>query len=194
MAIVTPSTLVQALADLPRDPALPDPRARRIPAAVALVLREGPLDLLLIRRAANPRDPWSGQMALPGGRLEPGDADLRATAVRETHEETGLLLKGSATYLGRLPTLEPATRRIPAVAVSPHVFLAPAHAGARVASREVASTHWVPLDALRNDDAPDEVEIHFAEGARRFPCFRVDGQVVWGLTYRIVTDFLRRLG
>ena len=52
-------------------------------AAVAVVLRvAGPdLDLLLIKRAQSERDPWSGHMALPGGRRDPGDDDLRATGI-----------------------------------------------------------------------------------------------------------------
>jgi len=52
--------------------------ARRPPAAVALVLLEGPqgLELVLIKRAERGDDPWSGQIALPGGRYEVGDRDL----------------------------------------------------------------------------------------------------------------------
>lgn len=151
------------------------------------------MDVLLIRRADSPRDPWSGQMALPGGRLEETDPDLRATAVRETMEETGLALDGDATYLGRLPTLAPINRRIPPVAVSPHIFLAGADATAEPYSYEVASTHWISLDVLRSGEVLDQVEVQFEEGSRRFPCFRVDGQIIWGMTYRIIEDFLQRL-
>src|SRR4051812_3842337 len=60
------------------------PAIRR--AAVAAILRdaaEGP-EILFIRRAEHPQDPWSGHMAFPGGREEPGDADLLETAIRET--------------------------------------------------------------------------------------------------------------
>jgi 8-oxo-dGTP pyrophosphatase MutT (NUDIX family) len=192
---LTRSALLEALAALPRDPVRPLARETgRRQAAVALVLREDdPLDLLLIKRATNPRDPWSGHMALPGGRLEPGDLDLRATAVRETHEETGLLLDTASTYLGRLPNLEPVSRQIPPVSVSPHVFLAPGRVEAVVASHEVASTHWVPLDTLLHPDTVGEVQIPIPGGPRAFPCYRVEGQVVWGMTYRILTDFLGRL-
>ncbi|MDP5071772.1 MAG: NUDIX domain-containing protein, partial [Congregibacter sp.] len=63
-------------------------------AAVALVLqlRDGELGVLMIRRAEREGDPWSGQMAFPGGRMDKTDANGYAVAVRETHEEVGLLL------------------------------------------------------------------------------------------------------
>ena len=82
----------------------------RIPsdAAVSVVVRANRhLDLLLIKRARSERDPWSGHMALPGGRRDPEDRDLEATASRETLEETGLDLAGVGTPLGRLDLLTP---------------------------------------------------------------------------------------
>ena len=69
------------------------PEARE--AAVALVLRDrGGLEVLLIKRAEIDGDPWSGHMALPGGRRDPDDTDLLATAIRETEEETGIVVYG----------------------------------------------------------------------------------------------------
>ncbi|HEU4700285.1 MAG TPA: NUDIX domain-containing protein, partial [Gemmatimonadales bacterium] len=61
-------------------------------AAVALVVTPAPDSMLLIRRAERAGDPWSGHMALPGGRHSRGDADLAATAMRETAEEVGVRL------------------------------------------------------------------------------------------------------
>ena len=64
-------------------------------AAVAAVLDRN-LDLLLIRRAVHERDPWSGNMAFPGGRVEPEDDGPLAAALRETLEEVGLPLRRDA--------------------------------------------------------------------------------------------------
>ncbi|NNL85157.1 MAG: NUDIX domain-containing protein, partial [Myxococcales bacterium] len=50
-------------------------------------------EVLFIERARHPDDPWSGHMALPGGRLDPVDASLRAAAERETREEVGVELR-----------------------------------------------------------------------------------------------------
>jgi len=75
-------------------------------ASVAAVLRHNKndrsLELLFIKRAVNPRDRWSGDVALPGGRQEMGETDLD-TAIRETREEVGLnLTKGGFAFLGQL--------------------------------------------------------------------------------------------
>ena len=69
-------------------------------AAVAAILTDerGP-DLLFIHRVAHDRDPWSGHIAFPGGRIEEEDASSRAAAERETREELGMDLS-DATYLG----------------------------------------------------------------------------------------------
>ena len=85
-------------------------------AAVAAVFCAGDhgTELLLIRRAEDERDPWSGHIALPGGRMDPDDRDLRATAIRETREELGFELEGDA-FLGRFDEIRAIARarRIP---------------------------------------------------------------------------------
>ncbi|MEJ2238841.1 MAG: CoA pyrophosphatase [Gemmatimonadales bacterium] len=121
-----------------------------IEAAVAIVLVEigatGP-ELLLIKRAEHERDPWSGQMALPGGRREPLDQDLLQTARRETLEETGIRL-GSKELLGELDDLHPRTRVLPPVVVRPFVFGLQYRPGIK-ANEEVHLHLWVSLRKLR---------------------------------------------
>ena len=184
--------LREALASYASDP--DDPPVRDddvIQAAVSVIVRgRDSLDLLLIKRAEHERDPWSGHMALPGGRRDPVDDDLVRTAVRETLEETGLDLDDHGHRLGRLEQVVPVSRRLPSLSIRPYVFGVGAGARARVASREVDAVHWVPLHLLTAPDVRSEVEIELGRETRTFPCFRVGGEVVWGLTYRILTDFL----
>ncbi len=181
----------------PSRAAVPAPSSRT--AAVALALRPPPghsdprvedADVLLIRRADSRRDPWSGQMALPGGRWEEGDASLAATAIRETWEETGLDLARPPGPIGSLPPVEPSTRRLPPLTIWPFVFLAPPSAQARAASSEVASVHWLSVRRLRARQSRAVHRCRIGGASLSFPCFRVDGQVVWGLTYRILNRFL----
>lgn len=95
--------LLAALPDLPRDGRLNLDFEIREQASVSVIVRTAdPVDVLFIKRARNPRDPWSGHMALPGGRREAHDDDLLATAIRETHEETGIELDPES-LIGRLP-------------------------------------------------------------------------------------------
>jgi 8-oxo-dGTP pyrophosphatase MutT (NUDIX family) len=173
------------------DPPPADPRF--LQAAVSVVIRATPtFDLLLIKRARSERDPWSGHMALPGGRRDPDDVSLLATAVRETLEETGLELSGTAAHLGELDEVGPASVRLPQLTIKPFVFGVPAESRASDGSPEVDSVYWVPLEELRAPATLSEVEIPLPGGTRSFPCYRVMGEVVWGLTYRILSQFLER--
>jgi len=164
-------------------------------AAVSLVVRASNgrgLDMLLIKRATSERDPWSGHMALPGGRREETDATLLETAVRETWEETALDLTG-AVVLGRLELVAPLSARLPKVSVTPIVFGVEGEAEASANSHEVAAVHWVGLDELRNPTSRESTTILLPDGPKNFPCFRLDGQIVWGLTHRILDRFLNHL-
>src|SRR5438309_7665496 len=94
-----------------------------IAAAVAVILHDGDegLEALFIHRAVRAGDTWSGQIAFPGGRRDPGDVDLLATAIRETGEEVGVDLSG-AERLGVLDDLYPRTPVLPPVVVRPFVL------------------------------------------------------------------------
>jgi 8-oxo-dGTP pyrophosphatase MutT (NUDIX family) len=162
-----------------------------VQASVALVLRaRDPLELLLIKRATSERDPWSGHMALPGGRRDEVDSDAVETARRETLEETAVDLSGYGTQLGRLDDVQPSSVRLPRLAISPFVFGVPAHLDATVASREVDQVFWVSVDTLRDPTTRSAITIPLPGGPTDFPSFLVHGEHVWGLTYRILQQFL----
>ena len=176
------------------------PDRRRKNAAVAVVLRPPPgdpdppvarCDFLAIRRAESARDPWSGQMALPGGRLDDTDAGLAAAAIRETREETAVELAAQQALLGRIEALRPVAVRIPPITIWPFVFRVNAGTGARVASHEVASVHWFPVRAMEDEANRGTYTWRYGGVVRHFPSVHVEGQVIWGLTYRVLMRFLR---
>jgi 8-oxo-dGTP pyrophosphatase MutT (NUDIX family) len=156
-------------------------------AAVAVLLREGQpgLEVLFIRRAEHPHDPWSGQMAFPGGRAEPGDGDLRYTAMRETLEEIGLDLAQDGELLGRLDELQAMARGRPLnLAITPYVFRLQRQPELQL-SDEVTSVHWLGLDDLLGPAHRSQVEYVHQGNTLQLPCLRVDDLVIWGLTYRM---------
>jgi len=156
------------------------------------VLRAGapaaPLELLFIKRAEVPHDPWSGHMAFPGGRHEPDDASLEATAVRETREELGLDLT-AGTLLGALDDLAPVSAHLPRIVVRPFVVVVPPPPPL-VPSHEVAATFWEPVGRLRDPAARAEHVVTAGERSARFPAYRVGPHLVWGMTERILRQLL----
>jgi 8-oxo-dGTP pyrophosphatase MutT (NUDIX family) len=169
-----------------------DPLSAR--AAVALVLRDGAdgIDVLFIRRAEHERDPWSGQMAFPGGRAEPGDQSLVATAMRETQEEIGVDLSRAAEYLGALDEVQAVARMRPMnLSIAPFAFRL-REPFEPVLSAEVRSLHWLPLGELLGTARRSTMDYAHQGVSLSFPCFRVDDLVIWGLTYRMFTGFQER--
>ena len=161
-------------------------------AAVALILRlagDGDVELLMIQRAAYPGDPWGGHIALPGGRQEPSDASLEQTAIRETREETAVDLAAVGQLIGTLDEVHPRTPRLPPLIIRPFVFVAPR--GVTVApSEEVAEAFWVPLPLLAHPSATGEATFTDRGVERTERSFRLGQHVVWGLTERILRQFI----
>lgn len=171
-------------------------RAARHPesaeAAVALLLRPGgpALELLLIKRAENAEDPWSGHMALPGGRREEQDPDLAHTAYRETHEEVGIPLEAIGELLGPLDEVAPGTRRLPPIVIAPFVVLVPPRTRATPRPDEVDAAFWIGLPELRDREAVGAILVKLEEEFRSFPSIRYREHEIWGLTRRILNGFL----
>jgi 8-oxo-dGTP pyrophosphatase MutT (NUDIX family) len=164
-------------------------------AAVALIIRAGKggvPELLFIKRAEYPADPWSGQVAFPGGREEAADPTLADTAIRETREETGIDLVSDGTVIGTLDDLRPQTVRLPAVIVRPYVVLLNRFEPLLL-SDEVALAFWVPLEAFRDTPSWRDTEV-LARGVQlNARAFHHQGQVIWGMTERILGQLLALL-
>lgn len=160
-------------------------------ASVSVVLRaRESLEVLLVRRSESKLDPWSGHMALPGGRRDPVDTSGLDTAIRETHEECGLQL-APEWGLGQLAPVSPQTIKVPTIRVTPFVFGVDANATAHVASHEIDAVFWIKLEALQNPDNHHTLQVPLIGSVREFPAYMVDRQTVWGMTYRVLSRFMR---
>ncbi len=161
-------------------------------AAVSLIMKEsqeGP-NILFIERAKRRGDPWSGQMAFPGGKKDQSDKSICATARRETLEEIGVELL-SSRYIGRIDDLiAPPTSPASGLVVSCLVFSIAGEFEIKP-NLEVHDTIWIPISFLINRDnfLPTFQPENYAG---TFPGIRVaanDSRVIWGLTYRFLHSF-----
>ena len=182
--------LRRVLAERPGALAPDDGAPRR--AAVAIVLRqtdEQRIELLLIKRSERADDPWSGHVALPGGRFDPEDATLQDTAVRETREETGIDLAADGLVLGTLDELRPRTPSLPPIIVTPYVAIVRPDVSIET-SDEVAAVFWVTLDSLADPASTMEAEVTARGSTWRVPSYQLSGYTVWGMTERILRNLL----
>lgn len=162
-----------------------EPRVEgRTLAAVSVILRgkDSP-EVLLIKRAERTGDPWSGNVAFPGGKLEEGDKSAREVAIRETIEEVGIDLEATAVFLGYF---EPFMTHTGTMNVVPSVFLL--RRGVEVKhNEEVSSYMWADLSRLLGPGSRSTHRIEAGGGSIEMPAFVIGDFEVWGLTYRIVT-------
>lgn len=163
--------------------------AADLTAAVAVVRTEEPDPrYLILQRAAHPADPWSGHLAFPGGRREPADVDLLATARRETLEECGVDL--SAQDGSAVPPHRAGQAVGRSLWVQPFLFRLPTTVPIVCCPREIARGFWVPASALcrhdRHDFAPMSRHLHDT----LFPYVPVDDARLWGFTYHLVMSVL----
>jgi 8-oxo-dGTP pyrophosphatase MutT (NUDIX family) len=156
-------------------------------AAVSIIVRDRQVSsVLLIKRAERLGDPWSGQIAFPGGKMKAEDRTSRDTAVRETMEEVGIDLNRSAEFLGYGGV---ATTHTGAMDVVPSVFVLKEEVDVRP-NEEVASFRWVDLDDLIAPKARSTYDLHRDRGTVGTPAYAVEDYIIWGLTYRILSSML----
>jgi len=167
----------------------------RVPqAAVSLILHEvgGSAQAMIIKRAERPGDHWSGHLALPGGRAQIGDKDLIATAARETYEEVGVDLLDGGQFIGQLEIVAPTNARLPRLEIAPFVAIAPNEFKLSL-NDEVASAFWVSIADLKRDGRSSFFSMTMGDVIGKWPAYPSEGGPIWGLTERILTNFLSLL-
>ena len=180
----------QLLASFTRNLDLEEPPKRGPQsAAVSVILRDSASpSVLLIKRAERSGDPWSGQIAFPGGKAKPEDGTAKVTAVRETMEEVGIDLARAGDFIGYGKVT---TTHIGNMDVVPSVFVL--RGGTEVDVKpndEVASFRWVELEEFLAPASRSQYRLNSGENEVVMPAFAVHDYVVWGLTYRVISSML----
>jgi 8-oxo-dGTP pyrophosphatase MutT (NUDIX family) len=159
-------------------------------AAVSLIIAEGDSpSVLLLRRAENKHDPWSGQWAFPGGKWEEGDTDLIDTSIRETYEECGCLLSRDELTMS-LPLATAGNYSGHPVVVAPFLWRLKEKKELLLDTTEMEEARWQKIEILKdlrlhNNDlvVPEYPQI-------KFPYISLDDVPLWGFTYRVLMNYL----
>jgi 8-oxo-dGTP pyrophosphatase MutT (NUDIX family) len=176
-----------------------DPKFRSLPrAAVAVILSPDPLTkelaTLLVKRVSKEKDPWSGQMAFPGGRSHGSDSNVFETVLREVLEETSIDLT-KCKLLGTLDEIMPSSSL--SIIVTPFVFSAAQEdILVKLQEEELETFVWVPISFfLRKENEAKSTVKPAGRDPLQVPSYLVLGQhIVWGLTFRIIRDLLEKIG
>lgn len=176
------------LSELKRKLELDQPAVERTKlAAVSVIIDERPEPrIFLIKRAERQGDPWSGQVAFPGGKMTAGDRSAMQTAVRETMEEVGVDLARDADFLGYFGSFRTHKGNMDVI---PSVFLL--RTEVKVSTNEEVSGHrWVGLDELLSTKSRSKYRFEANGIPRDVSAFVLGDYVVWGLTQRIISSLL----
>ncbi|CAD8117356.1 unnamed protein product [Paramecium sonneborni] len=185
--------------------------AKLIQTAVAIIFNND--EIVLIKRKVNARDPHSGQIAFPGGKVEKDENTLQA-AIRETYEEIGVSLDESH-HLGRMDRNYQAYYiKNKNLKIAAHIFQIDGQLQCRANTNEVDRIMRLPLNqiSLSNMDIKKykNKSVHiFARSVERqqylsdvvmkgflyqqFPYYKLEKQVFYGLSWLVLCDVLQKL-
>ncbi len=152
-------------------------------AAVAIILqqRQDDVFVLMQKRVERKGDPWSGDMAFPGGKAEKSDKDSWATACRETMEEIGVSLD-KAQYLGQLSDMVAVKHQLNGLMlVTPHVCILEGPINCQL-NHEVSEVVWIPLSLLMNANQQSIFKKDVGHIKIKFSCYFYGHYKVWGLS------------
>ena len=175
----------------PADGQAKDAVTRAAAVLVPIVHRDDDLSIVFIRRSDSVES-HRGQVAFPGGRVDPTDATLLHTALREAHEEVGIE-PHLVDVLGGFSTMSTVSSGI---RVAPFVGVLKRPVDYRIQEVEVAEVFEVPLRALADKAyrGTYEWKRDKERASSNFPAIFYAGQTIWGLTLRITENLLDIMG
>lgn len=168
-------------------------RKTMVAAAVCILMTvvEGKIQVLMIQRSVRKGDPWSGNMAFPGGLAQSGDVSLVHTAKRELLEEAGVDIDQCGSYVGRLTDrLTKAHNRWKPMVVVPYVFKVEHLQDLTLDPKEAVDWIWIPLDFLVDPVNREKMRWRRGRFNITLPCYWYEGKRVWGLSLRMLDELL----
>lgn len=160
---------------------------KNIYAAVTIITFEKK-EILILKRAINPLDPWSGHLSLPGGRIEPDDISPKQAAIRETLEECGINLT-EEDFVKELPIEKAGMAIGKAVNVLPYHFNLKEKPEITLQFEEHQDYYWTEIDYLKDKNNHSQRHLSKDYPDMLFPCVDVHGTPLWGFTYKVLADF-----
>lgn len=162
-----------------------------VKACVSIVMAREAEDwfILMIKRTDHQDDPWSGQYAFPGGKKEADESPFECV-VRESFEEVGLELSKDE-LIGCSDDFSPIMK--PELVIRPYLFLCRQRVGLTNDKREVASSYWLPLSLMMKPEHHKRQVFKTSLGEKELGSIEFDGHVIWGISYMILNDLLKRL-
>lgn len=165
-------------------------------AAVSIIVDDKP-DLgaafLMIQRAEHNGDPWSGQMAFPGGKHDGDDANITQTALRECYEELGIEANALNRF-GRLSDIlaRPYRLQQKPMVVSPLLFKT-TQALTLTPNSEVADALWIPISLFLDSANRQQMTWTRAGITMDLPCYFYQGKRIWGLSLLMIDELTKEL-
>lgn len=160
-------------------------------AAVSIIQTNTPWpQFLLLERTHRPHDPWAGHLALPGGRRESTDISLLHTCIRETWEETGIILQQEFLQ-APLEPLHAGSRVGSSILVQPFWFLLPQIPIVNLQEEEIARSFWVPLRTFQ-DPIKRIQKKTLQHTDQKFWGIEMENAFLWGFTYQAFKNLLSK--
>ena len=166
----------------------PAPDATLSAAAVLIAVTERAAPGVILTRRTDTLSRHAGQVAFPGGRIDPEDVDAIAAALREAEEEIALP-RAAVTVIGAADRY----RTITGFEVTPVIAVVPPDLVFVPASAEVAEVFEVPLDFVLDSANHIEVAVEFQGRNRHYYEITWNGHRIWGATAAMIVNLSRRL-